>query len=83
MTILGASWGGVAYGFNLGSTEETIQFYPDRVKLDYTDIKAYVATAIIVTIPLLVARGLHWLIDLLYGKKIRKLKRIVEDLGED
>jgi hypothetical protein len=72
-----------AYGFYLGFTD---QVPPEWVesngpKFEFTKSQAYVALGIILILPFLIALGFNSLVSMIYGRKIKKLKSIINGLG--
>lgn len=81
VTYLLVFWGGVIYGYYMASTGQEMDMPPNVPKIDFTGIHLYVLLTLIVLIPILFASLLHWLVNLIYGRKIKKLKRIIDDLS--
>ncbi|MEM1407005.1 MAG: hypothetical protein AAGG59_09540 [Bacteroidota bacterium] len=73
-------WGVAGYGFYMGYTGQEMDLPQNAPKFEFTKAQAYVALGLIILVPVLFATLLHWLINLIYGRKIKKLKSIIKDL---
>jgi len=79
LCFVAAPWAGLAYGFYIGSTGGEI---PEGTpEFEFTKQQAYLVLAAFIIIPILVALLFHFLLGLLYERKIKKLKAIIRDLG--
>ncbi len=74
-------WGSAGYGFYMGYTGQEIDLPQSTPNFEFTKTQAYVALGLIIIVPVLFAALLNWLVNLIYGRKIKKLKRIVDDLS--
>lgn len=76
-------WAALAYGFYIGATgaPEPEWIMPkDPPQFEFTKQQAYMVLAAFIIIPILVSLLFHFLVGLLYERKIKKLKRMIEDL---
>ncbi|MEL7002736.1 MAG: hypothetical protein AAFN93_08390 [Bacteroidota bacterium] len=76
-------WAAFGYGFYLGYTGQDPPFQQEVPQFEFTKRQAYFFMAAMIVIPVLIAALLHYLINLIYGIKIKKLKLIIDDLGDD
>ena len=74
-------WGAAGYGFYMGYTGQEMDLPQNTPQFEFTKTEAYVVIGLIIVVPVLFAALLHWLVNLIYGLKIKKLKRIVDDLS--
>ena len=73
-------WGAAGYGFYMGYTGQEIDLPQTVPTFKFTKTQAYLALGLIIIVPVIFAGILHWLINLIYGIKIKKLKVILDDL---
>ncbi|MEM7108744.1 MAG: hypothetical protein AAF519_11000 [Bacteroidota bacterium] len=74
-------WGAAGYGFYMGYTGQEMDLPKNVPQFEFTKTQAYVVLGLIVIVPVVFATLLHWLVNLIYGRKIKKLKLIVRDLS--
>ena len=75
------NWGADGYGIYMGYTGQEMDLPQNTPQFEFTKTEAYVVIGLIIVVPVLFAALLHWLVNLIYGLKIKKLKRIVDDLS--
>ncbi|MTI41457.1 hypothetical protein [Fulvivirga lutimaris] len=69
------------YGFFIGySGEPNPEWAQNTPQFEFTKSQAYIALGIIIVLPLLITLGCNYLISLIYDRKIKKLKAIVNGL---
>lgn len=73
-------WGAAGYGFYMGYTGQEMDLPKNAPTFEFTKTQAYIALGMIIVVPVLFAGLLHWLVNLIYGIKIKKLKLIINDL---
>ena len=74
-------WGAFGYGFYIGYTGQEIDL-PEHIPVfEFTKTQAYMVTALVIIVPVIFASMLHWLVNLIYGRKIKNLKLIIKDLN--
>lgn len=76
-------WAAFAYGVYIGATgapEPEWMVPENQPKFEFTKQQAYMVLAAAVVVPVIIAVGFHLLVGLLYERKIKKLKRMIEDL---
>ena len=80
LSFVGIFWGFFIYGYYLGATGQTSSLImEDAPKFEFSKSQAYLVIAMVIIIPVAIASGFHYLINLLYGRKIKKLKQIISD----
>ena len=71
-----------AYGFYIGSSgEPTPEWAQNAPQFEFTKTQAYLVLGIIAIIPILVTLGLNYLVGMIYGRKIKQLKSILNGLA--
>ncbi len=72
----------LAYGFYLGysGAEKPSWMGNETPEFEFTKQQAYIALGVMCAIPLLIASLFHYLVSLIYGRKIKKLKHILKNL---
>lgn len=84
VTFVGFAWAALGYGFYLGYTGQASEAMLESApKIDVNKTQAYILLGVMVIIPVLFAILLHYLTNLIYGVKIKKLKLILSDFKED
>lgn len=76
-------WAALAFGVYVGYTgaPEPDWITPKNApQFEFTKQQAYMVLAAFIIIPVLVSLLFHFLVGLLYERKIKKLKRMIEDL---
>lgn len=84
LTFVIVPWAALAYGFYIGATgaPEPEWMVPETApEFEFTKQQAYMVLAAFLVVPVLVASLFHFLVGLLYERKIKKLRRMIEDLG--